>query len=71
MVSLRPQRQQLLVPADLLLKSFGGVAVLLGEYLLNAVFTICVQAELTTQRALSPEGWKRYGWSLALNSKVR
>ena len=43
----------------LLRKSFGGVAVLLGEYLLNAVFTICVQAELTTHRVLSAAGWKR------------
>ena len=43
----------------LLRNSFGGVAVLLGEYLLNAVFTICVQAELTTQRVLSAAGWKR------------
>jgi hypothetical protein len=51
--------QRALTVMKLLRKSFGGVAVLLGEYLLNAVFTICVQAELTTQRVLSAAGWKR------------
>ena len=40
-------------------KSFGGVAVLLGEYLAKQFLIIVVHTPLTTQRDVSPVGCQR------------
>ena len=52
-------------------KSFGGVAVLLGEYLAKQFLIMVVQTPLTTQRDVSPVGCHRYGSLFAENSQVR